>query len=213
MAIPTPDAPSRILLVEGPDDSSVIDQLRKRHESMPEFAIEEKGGIQPLLASIGAEVKVPGRRAIGIVVDADGDAEARWTSIANRLERIGIGVGDPDPAGVVTPSALDAPAAGVWMMPDNRSPGEIEDFVRTMVPTEDPVWPLAEGYISGIPAAHRAFKPRKALRATVHAWLATRGRPRLMGTAIAARDLDIAGENCRRLIAWLRRLFADGLEP
>ena len=210
MAVPTPAAPRRILLVEGPDDRSVIDHLRNRHESLPSFEIEAKGGIKPLLAAIGPEVKVPGRRAIGVVVDADRDAEARWASVVDRLAQIGIEVGGLDPLGTIIPRSPAAPTIGVWMMPDNRSPGEIEDFIRTMVPTEDPVWPLAEDYIDGIPPAHRAFTSPKTLRAKVHAWLATRARPRLMGTAIAANDLDITGENCRTLLAWLQRLFAEG---
>ena len=52
---------------------------------------------------------------------------------------------------------------------------------------------------------------RKTRRAEVHAWLATREKPRQMGQAITARDLDVDSKLCQRFVAWLRRLF--GEEP
>ena len=76
-------ASDRILLVEGEDDLHVVLQLWCRIESQgdseakcdPEFCIDEKGGIEKLLDSIVGEVQVDGRKAVGIVVDADEDPE------------------------------------------------------------------------------------------------------------------------------------------
>ena len=76
-----------------------------------------------------------------------------------------------------------------------------------MIPDCDPVWPLARAYIDGIPCAERKFIPKKQQRAEVHAWLAAREDPRLMGAAIGARDLDVDGPLCQSFVAWLERLF------
>ena len=64
-----------------------------------------------------------------------------------------------------------------------------------MIPPGDPVWPLSEVYIDDIPEEYRRFAQRKILKAKVHAWLATRERPRPMGSAIDAGDLDMNAAN------------------
>ena len=91
-------------------------------------------------------------------------------------------------------------------MPDNGSTGELEDFVSRMLPGGDPVWPLSESYIDGIPEASRKFK-KKAHRAKVYAWVATRAQPGRMGAAIKAGDLEVDGELAVSFLDWLRRLF------
>ncbi len=93
------------------------------------------------------------------------------------------------------------------MMPDNGSSGELEDFVRRMVPPDDPLWSLAEAYIAGIPEAMRRFSDRKYGKAVLHAWLAAKRRPGRMAAAIRDEDLETRGELVQRYIRWLRRLF------
>lgn len=102
---------------------------------------------------------------------------------------------------------LSKPRIGIWLMPDNVSAGQVEEFFAGMIPSDDPVWPRSEGYIDGIPAADRKFASGKMLRAKVHSWLATRAEPRLMGAAIGAGDLNVSARDAVRLVAWLNRLF------
>ncbi|MYA11165.1 MAG: hypothetical protein F4087_04440 [Gemmatimonadetes bacterium] len=207
MALPTGPVPDRVLLVEGRDDRYVVDHIRRRSPPLPDFEIVDKGGIDPLLASIGVELKAPGRQAVGIIVDANDDIEARWSAVKDRVSRAGIALGDRDPNGTVVRGAALEPDVGLWIMPDNRSPGELEDFIADMIPKDDSVWPLSRAYIDGIPAESRLFNPKKEKRAKVHAWLAARERPRPMGLAIRAGDLEVGGDLCTQLATWLRQLF------
>lgn len=92
-------------------------------------------------------------------------------------------------------------------MPDNAATGQLEDFIRELIPEDDPVLPRASNYIKGIPRGERKFKPQKTQRAIIHAWLAAREEPRKMGAAIRARDLDANAVPAEALMAWLRRLF------
>lgn len=202
--------PDRVLLVEGRDDKHVVDHICRRCEPMPTFEIVDAGGLEKLMASIGSELKAPGRQAVGIVVDANDDIEARWAAVKNRLDSAGLVVGERDSAGTVIRGTPPEPHVGVWIMPDNRHTGELEDFIEAMIPASDAVWPLSRAYIDGIPSTDRLFSAEKALRAQVHAWLAARERPRPMGLAIRAGDLDVEGVGCAGLKTWLRRLF---LEP
>ena len=194
-----------VLLVEGQDDKHVVRHLSRRHDDMPEFCIFDKGGIHDLLEDIGLELRVPGRQALGIVVDANDDLNARWNAVVARLKEENIEIsGSRSPSGSIVEST---PRVGIWLMPDNRTPGELEDFVTEMIPDDDPIWPRARRYIDGIPEADRKFSEKKIPRARIHAWLATREDPRRMGAAIGARDLRVDGVLSTKFAEWLRRLF------
>ncbi|MYD35718.1 MAG: hypothetical protein F4X20_01645 [Dehalococcoidia bacterium] len=95
-------------------------------------------------------------------------------------------------------------------MPDNMNFGELEDFIAKMIPQSDPVWPRAGRYIDGIPDEHRQFPEHKSLRAKVHAWMATRSRPRPMWSGITENDL-VFEPNSTAFLNWLQRLFGDDL--
>ena len=173
------DNNDRVLLVEGPNDKHVVRHLCNRHQAIPEFCIRDKGGIERLLEGIGLEILAPSRKAVGILVDVNDNLDARWNAVANRLQEESIEVpNSPELTGTIIDSN---PRVGIWLMPNNTSPGELENFVSEMIPDDDPVWPLSEDYIDGIPEKARKFTEKKILRAKVHAWLATRENPRQMG--------------------------------
>ena len=197
--------PERVLLVEGVDDEAVVWHLRERHQPMPAFDILNKRGFPKLHDAIGPEMKVSGRRAVGILADANDDPRARWQSVSDRLREAGVRPPDRLPPGGLVLDGL--PRTGVWLMPDNTASGELEDFVVELLPPDDPVWPRAGRYVEGIPDADRKFNPRKASRAKIHAWLATRADPRLMGAAIGIGDLDANRPLAVTFVAWLRELF------
>ena len=197
--------PPHALIVEGRDDRHVAQHIWSRHTGAFSLSVLEKDGIENLLNSIRNEVRVPGRYAVGIMVDADDDPGARWQAVANRLREVDIQPpNSPDPDGTIIEGT---PRVGIWLMPDNASAGELEDFISDMIPANDPVWPLSADYIDGIPAAHKKFSANKETRAKVHAWLAARENPRPMGQAIRARDLEIGGALCQRFVRWLDNLM------
>lgn len=198
----------RVLLVEGENDKHVVLHLCKLDEEMPEFCILDKGGIEKLLEAIGSEVRVHGRKAVGILVDANDDLNARWGAVADRLREEDIAVPNtPEPTGTLINGSNRTPRVGIWLMPDNKSPGELENFVSEMIPAADPIWPRSQCYIDDIPEADRKFKKKKILRAKIYAWLATRENPRQMGAAIGAGGLHTDGTLCKSFADWLRQLF------
>ena len=196
---------NRVLLVEGEDERHVVRHICESNSLPASFCIREKGGRPKLLASIRSEILAEGRIAVGIVVDANNNSQSRWQSIAHKLGTAGITTpAGPDSNGTIIGGQ---PRVGIWLMPDNKSPGELEDFIASMIPSEDPVWPLSKDYIDAIPEEHREFKEGKIQRAKVHAWLAAREEPRLMGSAIGRGDLETNSGNCKKFMGWLRKLF------
>ncbi len=99
-------------------------------------------------------------------------------------------------------------------MPDNRSPGELEDFVATLIPDDDPIWPLAREYIDTIPAEHKKFSDSHTVRAQVYAWTATLRSPGgLLSAATQHSQLSTMSEPARTLVGWIRRLFEEHPVP
>ena len=172
---------------------------------MPPFDILDKKGFPSLARAIGPEIKVAGRTAVGILADANRDPTGRWQAIADRLRQAAL---DPPPQMARAGTILqNKPRVGIWLMPDNESAGELEDFTERLMPAGDLVWPRAQRYIDDIPGPERKFAQEKVLRARIHAWLAARAEPRKMGAAIGAGDLDAMAPPALQFVDWLRRLF------
>ena len=174
---PSGESPEHLLIVEGPEDFHVLWHFCKRQSSVPSFSIEEKGSDRELLASIVPEARVQNRKALGILLDANDSLTSRWDALSSRLKSEGIETPTvPDATGTII-EVPEKPRIGIWLMPDNQSPGELEDFIALMIPTNDRVWPLSERYVDGIPTAERKFSSGKILKAKIHAWLAVRENP------------------------------------
>ena len=202
--------PARLLLVEGPSDKRVIRNLRKCFrggQSIPEFQIKATGDIDRLLSTIEPQIDVPDREALGILPDANDKPGHRWNEVVERIRRArpDLEAGSPAREGTIIASR---PRIGIWLWPDNQSPGELEDFVAEMIPDDDPIWPLARRYIDGIPERDRKFAKKKTMRATVHAWLATRKTPGFIGSEIGQGDMRTDGPLVVQFTDWLRKLFA-----
>lgn len=169
--------------------------------------IIDKGGVGELVSALSGETKAPGREVLGIVLDANNEPGDRWKSVRDRFKKADVVLPEaPERAGVVLPGE---PRVGVWLMPDNQSAGQLEDFVTAMIPPNDPVWPLAQGYIGGIPEEHRRFTPAKTSRAELHAWLASREEPGFMGQAVGRGDLDVDGPLCQQFVDWIMTLYGE----
>lgn len=197
--------PARVLLVEGRDDKHVVQHLCRHHQDAPSFKIVDKEGFPKLKRAIGPEIKVSGRTALGILVDANRQPTSRWQEIAHRLHQVAV-----QPPVQMAPNGTvvgGRPRVGIWLMPDNSSAGELEDFIEQLMPARDPIWPRAQDYIDNIPTADRKFAPKKIQRAKIHAWLAACAEPRKMGAAISTQDLNANAPLAIRFLDWLRLLF------
>ena len=194
----------RVLLVEGPDDEHVVSHLFDHSGLARNFDIVRKGGFAELSKSIPVELAAPGRSVLGVVVDANDNPASRWQAVRDRFKHRDITLpSEPDPGGVVVEGR---PRVGVWLMPDNQNPGQLEDLVAAMIPAEDVVWRLAQEFVDRIPEPER---PEPVIKAQVHAWLAARAAARPMGSAIGTGHLDASSPAATSFISWLQLLFHD----
>ena len=201
----------KILLVEGIDDEHVMKHICGNRGIPHLDKVIAHGGAANLLESIPTRLRFAQEGDIfGVVVDANTKIESRWHSIRNRFTEAGYQdvPADPDPNGTIFEPPADSilPRAGVWIMPDNRTPGILEDFLYFMVPQPNAVLDHAIDSVDSIPEKY--FKGKDRPKAIIHTWLAWQKEPGLpYGTAVRARFLDPCVPEADVLASWLRRLF------
>ena len=93
-----------------------------------------------MLKAIGLEITVSDSVMVDIVANADDNPQARRVTISNRSRGAGV---EPLEASSRHEAIIDGPPhLGAWLMPDNKSKGELDDFVKGMIPCKGPVWLL-----------------------------------------------------------------------
>ena len=177
------------------------------------FSRQDYQGRQGVLEAVRVLVNSPSLAPVGFVLDADDDPMQRWRDVTARITEANPEIQIPSaPAqnGTIIPENpdIDSPRIGIWIMPDNSSTGEMENFVTPMIPAADQVWPRSQAYIDDIPVPHRKFDDSKITKSQVHAWLAARKYPGLLGRSVREGDLEINGPLCQTFLTWLNRLFA-----
>ena len=202
----------KILLVEGKDDEHVLKHICGNRGVSHLDEVKPLGDARKLIQNIPVQIKASSEEGdvVGVVIDADTNLDARWQSIRERLIRIGYRNVPtlPDPRGTVLdpPAESLLPKAGIWIMPDNKTPGILEDFLRFLVPGPDAPFDHVTTSVDSIP--DRRFTENDKPKAVIHTWLAWQEEPGLpYGTAITARFLDPNVRQADALVSWLQRLF------
>ena len=93
---------SRVLLWKASTTSTSFGTSADTGRTCRNSTSATRKGFPKLARAIGPELKVSGRRAVGILADANDDLNARWQAIAGRLRQAGIDPPtDMTPAGIV----------------------------------------------------------------------------------------------------------------
>ncbi len=206
------------LLVEGQDDKhSVIHLMRARIPEWPQG--EEKAqvwvdigyGAEQILKAgfLTARLKESRLEALGVVLDADEHAPGRYQRVRELCHRL-----HPDlpeqlrPEGVVVENS-DRQRFGVWIMPDNVSPGTLEVFLHYLVPQErQPLWNLACSAVQTARSQGAPVRECHEPKANLYTWLAWQDEPGYSpGIALTRRILDPGAAYADAFVAWFRELY------
>jgi hypothetical protein len=208
-------AGKRILLVEGLDDEHVLKHICGNRGIPNLDEVKQHGSVDRLLDSVPVRLKASEEGDIvGVVIDADTDLTARWQSLRGRLIRAGYTSTSVPDSPFASGTIIDPPAnsllprVGIWMMPDNKTPGILEDFLRFLVPAGSTLFDHVINSVATIPQSERRFGQLAEPKAIVHTWLAWQEEPgRPLGTAITAKFLDPNVAQADVLVTWLKTLF------
>ena len=175
--------------------------------------VRPHGDVESLLEAFPVQLKASQEGdVVGIVVDADERIDARWRSVHDIFVSAGYEnvPEEPFPDGTIldAPWGTLLPRAGVWLMPDNRTNGILEDFLSFLVPLPSPLFEQVKESVAAIPDSDRLFRPRAEPKAIIHTWLAWQKEPGMpLGAAISAKFLDASVTQVDVLVEWLTRLF------
>jgi hypothetical protein len=188
------------LLVEGKDDQHVIWALCQKNQIPETFEIIDCNGKENLIDQIPIRFKSYGVETIGIIIDADNDLNQTWTKIRSILSSIGFEQPEelPDNGLVVQNNSQKA---GVWIMPNNKVNGMLEDFISFLVPHDDQLFPIVESTLENIESKGlNNYQPIHHSKASIHTWLAWQENPGTpMGAGITKRYLTTDEETCSKL--------------
>jgi Protein of unknown function (DUF3226) len=207
----------RRLLVEGDEDKRVIPYFVEARgipwgdRSKPIVDIGTYDGVAGLSSLlIDLELKTAGRKALGLVVDANGEPEQRWQAVRGRcLPSVGDLPAKLPEQGLIH-TTTSGTAFGVWMMPDNRQRGMLETFLGLLIPPgpAEELWRWTDQLCDEARRREAPFRDAHRDKARLHAWLAFQDPPgRSLHHAIMKRILESDHPAGDAFFRWLVELF------
>ncbi len=214
------------LWVEGLNDQHVVWALCQAYQIKETFDVRKPdikvdgNGIEAALKAFRLSMVESGKQAVGLVIDADEYPERRWQQIHQIIQKSNRGYVLPElPAtnGVIIFAPTDyLPRIGIWLMPDNRNQGMLEDFATYLIPANDKLQVYANHVLDDIEEAIQSdsldpetiYAPIHRSKAFIHTWLAWQRNPGMpMGQAITAKALSAHSPLALTFVDWLNRLF------
>lgn len=197
------------LLVEGNDDKHVIWSLCQQFSVLNNFDVIDCKGVDNLFQQIPVRLKQSGIRTLGIVLDADLDIRIRWQKLQRILKPKGYDLHPSETNDGLIIEKEEGVKLGIWIMPDNKIPGMLEDFIHLLVPEGDILWSKANQVVEQIENKQLNNYPvNQHSKALIHTWLSWQESPGTpLGLAITKKYLNTESELCKKFLAWLQKLF------
>ena len=198
----------RLLLVEGGDDEHFVKALIASFSSLPTFKVERCRGVDKLLKNAPSRLKEDGRQALGVMLDANTDPMARWMDLSAAFaDRMPNMPQQPVPEGIILDD-INGVRLGIWLMPDNGTPGELENLLVHLV-RDSHDWILAQQFVAAVIQNSNKPETMKIRKSEIRAWLAVQETPGLLGEAMKSGALDLEKPDLEPFLGWLHDLFAD----
>jgi len=166
---------AKLLVVEGRDSFEFFKALLRHLNLLGEMEIRNCGGREELPAYLAALVATSGFdkvTALGLVQDAERDADAAFRSVCHALS--GVGLCAPETPRDV---AVGVPRVSVFILPDCCRPGMLETLCLEVV-SGDPAMSCVEEYVRCV-GERLGVAPNPA-KSRLQAFLASRQRPGLL---------------------------------
>lgn len=214
-----------ILLVEGITDKSFFDSLCKHHNLNAAIKVTnpsdikaanyntKQGAIQ-LLDLLVLQLIDGSLEKLSIVVDCD--VAAHGGGLANTINQIGSvlkphGYSDTPKhlksAGFYFENNDGLPQVGLWVMPDNKSEGAIEEWLSSCIEqSQRALYDHAKATVQALP--NKLFPPIRQSKAVIATWLAWQQVPGCERSYTVKNNLlDSSAVNYDGLIEWLTTMF------
>ncbi len=181
--MPAPITRPKLLVVEGTDARVFFDVLLEQMGLADTVQTQDFGGVNELSSFLRT---LPGTSgfsqvtSLGIVRDAENNAQSAFQSVCGSLRKAGLSV----PQRPMVP-ASGSPGVSVFVLPDCTSPGMLETLCLQSLES-DPIMPCVAEYFECVDV--NGSLPNNMDKARLQALLASRSRP-----GLSLRDATKAG--------------------
>lgn len=205
-----------LLVVEGYTDLNTVVGVMCKHTSWPDRKeqapvwISRGGSVHEILSPeyVRSTLVTTGLRNLGLIVDANSSCVGRYESIRGRFSKYFPSMPDRiPPDGLVVENEAGI-RFGVWIMPDNRSSGAVEDFLIHLVSQEGAI--LMERMAEHIESVSdiAPFRRSHAHKAHLYSWLALQDPPTLDPLkALYTGVLDAKHPAANEFVDWFIKLY------
>lgn len=210
--------PKQLLLVEGHEDVEFLKGLRRCLSFPNTIEIKDCGSVSQqrddLVETLALATRIIGQyTSIGVISDADQYIDRRWQSLSDVVKKYGY---EPPLKPVELGTILNhphLPRLGIWLWPNNRLTGILEDYVRLLIPTGDHLIDRAFREVSKLmddfpQGSIRKFSDSDRPKVVLHTWLAWQKEPGTRpGQALINKYLDQDSIDAKELHNWLTKLY------
>ena len=216
---------SRVLFVEGSSDKTIVKEIlntylphwqitRKRSgSSQPQIDIQDLQGIKNITPDkIFNQLADPNVPALGIVIDADGSASDQWQEICQTCQSVeqlnSISFPNQIPGNGFICSVSDDQKFGIWMMPDNRSPGMLETLLSQLIPSDrENLWIHLQNSVSQAKQLGATFDDKHLDKAHIYTWLAWHHKPGAWLKTGERAVFNFDHPQVQAFVDWLKTLY------
>jgi hypothetical protein len=166
-------AAAKILVGEG-DDEVIFFNAFLSHLGVSDVQVEKCGGKDKLRLYLRDLKRRPGGgmvTSVGVTRDADVGCNGAFRSVADALKAAGF----PQPTGPGQFASSGSIKVGVFILPDNRSAGMLENLCLASIGSH-PAFGCLNQFFDCVSKAG-GNNPTNIAKAHVHAWLATQAEP------------------------------------
>lgn len=148
-------------------------------------------------------------QTLGVMLDADENPDGRYQRARSLCAALFPSMPTTlSPGGVVVANG-DGKRFGIWIMPDNVSPGYLETFLRYLVPNQqEPLWTHAVGSVAVATGLGATCRNTHLGKAHLYTWLAWQDPPgRAPGIALTHKVLDPNSGAATNFVTWFKSLY------
>ncbi len=203
--------------MEGVDDKHAVIGLMRRHIDWPDTPsgwpvyIKVGNSNDEILAQgyLSTQIKASTVRTVGVLLDADLNSGGRYQRIQQLCKPLFPDLPPDMPAEGLFVDNPDGKRLGLWLMPDNMSPGGLETFLRLLVPdSAEGLWTLACSSVANARSMGAACREAHIQKANLSTWLAWHDPPgQSPGLALTRKILDPESPHAAGFVSWFRTLF------
>lgn len=204
----------KLLFVEGVNDREVIYRLENVYGIKGICTVKACSSVDSAKLEFALAINENATKVAtaGIVIDADVSEIDRWKSLRNLILETGrydVPVELPVSGLVLSPKIENAPKVGVWLMPNNKSNGMLEDFLLFLAKNDTDMLSFVDHSIDDLSSAGlKRFSDSHYSKARVHTYLAWQKEPGCsLASAIEKKYFDADNELAKKFVCWMKSLF------